>query len=327
MESKAYPNQDEIMFSNQGLGQDSAAIAVLYVTGRLPPAYYERPPFFVFVDTGAEWEVTYRFGREQLGPYLARHGHELHWLEVGSPYHQTGPSPGYPNGRMLMDIRSQYMADKHPSFPMLGSGGRCTMTHKQGPLARFRNKVRLDLTGRTPHEHQRRGFQDWVIVGIAADETRRALPSPAKHYTIKYPLIELGLTRPDCRKIIAEAGLEIPWKSGCVTCPFQPAWQYWLHAELYPEDFAITEQMENLCNADRAARGKDPVYILHDINLPLRQAVAKWRADNPDIPIEDVLTWPVERDCYQVHWGKKVDPNQVLFDLESLTADGDTAAD
>ena len=313
-------NPDELLFINMGLGQDSGAIAVLYCEGKLPAWYYDYRVYFVFSDTGAEAPPTYEWTETHLIPYLRQHGHELHWLKPGSRYHHTAPTPNYPEGRVLQDIRTTYMADKHPSFPMLGSGGRCTETHKQNVLARFRDEKRREWCGRMAAEQTRAGFQDIVVVGIAADETERALPSPAKNYRIEYPLIDLGLDRAACRKVIADAGLPVPIKSGCLCCPFSPVWQHWWVLNRYPEEFARNEAMENLANQDRAARGLAPVYMLHSMKLPLRQAVEKWHEQNPTITVDDLDRWLVEREVCAVNWKRqqRVDPNQITFALDDL---------
>lgn len=45
------------------------------------------------------------------------------------------------------------------------------------------------------------------------------LPAHKDRYEIRYPLREWGLTRRDCGKMIADAGLPVPPKSACFFCP------------------------------------------------------------------------------------------------------------
>lgn len=317
MWAERWQDPNRLLFLNMGLGQDSAAIAILYCQGRLPDWFYKLKAYFVFADTGAEAPPTYQWAREHFIPYLWRHGLELHWLAPGSRYHRTRPSANHPDGRLLLDIRTTYMSDKHPSFPMLGSGGRCTQTHKQGVLARFREERRLQWCGRTAIEQTRAGYQDVVVIGIAADETQRALPSPSKNYRIVYPLIDLGMDRAACRRVIEAAGLPVTVKSGCLCCPFMPIWQHvWVYWR-YPEEFTRNEAMEDLCNRDRAGRGLEPVYMVHSAGLPLRLAVERWIREHPGVTAGDLDRWLIERECYSVHWGRQRDPNQLRFDLES----------
>ena len=66
---------------------------------------------------------------------------------------------------------------------------------------------------------------DWkdstTIMGIAFDEKHRAKKNNSHYDKVVYPLIELELTREDCKTVIKEAGWEVPSKSGCFICPFQ----------------------------------------------------------------------------------------------------------
>jgi hypothetical protein len=67
-------------------------------------------------------------------------------------------------------------------------------------------------------------------LGICADEPRRVRDG-------SYPLYEEGITREGCKRIIRDAGLEVPRKSGCFFCPGQRVgeWQrlYYEHPDLY----------------------------------------------------------------------------------------------
>ena len=65
----------------------------------------------------------------------------------------------------------------------------------------------------------REPVEGWI--GISTNESRRAVISSVDFQTKRYPLIEMGLSRDDCERIIAEAGLPVPPKSGCWFCPFQ----------------------------------------------------------------------------------------------------------
>ena len=71
------------------------------------------------------------------------------------------------------------------------------------------------------------------LIGIAADESRRAKPYPLK----EYPLVKEGIDRKECKSIIITVGLPLPKKSGCYFCPFQSVheWKrlYENHRELW----------------------------------------------------------------------------------------------
>ena len=71
-----------------------------------------------------------------------------------------------------------------------------------------------------------------IFLGIDCGEIKRATNNK-----FKYPLIDLGLDREDCKKIIKEADYPIPNKSGCFFCPFTPfnkwKWLYQNHKDLF----------------------------------------------------------------------------------------------
>jgi hypothetical protein len=68
-----------------------------------------------------------------------------------------------------------------------------------------------------------------VCIGISTDEIQRINTKRAQHWEKPiYPLIELNLSRDDCKKVITEAGLPVPPKSACWFCPF--------HRKSYFED-------------------------------------------------------------------------------------------
>ncbi|WP_248965987.1 phosphoadenosine phosphosulfate reductase [Sphaerisporangium perillae] len=101
-----------------------------------------------------------------------------------------------------------------------------------------------------------------VGIGISVDEIHRANKRRCEpHERIVYPLLELGLRRVDCMRIIREAGLPVPPKSSCFFCPFhrETAWQDMRRTD--PELFDRACALEDLLNTRRTELGKDPVYL------------------------------------------------------------------
>jgi len=58
-------------------------------------------------------------------------------------------------------------------------------------------------------------------IGISAEEKQRILCKQPKGIKGKWLLVEEGITRKECVKMIKDAGLKVPRKSGCWICPFQ----------------------------------------------------------------------------------------------------------
>lgn len=67
--------------------------------------------------------------------------------------------------------------------------------------------------------------QGIILIGFSTDEAYRAERKVHKSGR-SFPLLELGLSSEDCRRIIREYGWPIPIKSSCFFCPFQ-RWTEW----------------------------------------------------------------------------------------------------
>jgi hypothetical protein len=112
-----------------------------------------------------------------------------------------------------------------------------------------------------------------VGIGISLDEIQRANSRrPEPHEDITYPLLELGLRRQDCARIIRNAGLPVPPKSSCWFCPFHRPETWHEQRRNEPELFEKSCQLEELLNERRDALGKDHVYLTR-FGRPLREAI------------------------------------------------------
>ncbi len=114
-----------------------------------------------------------------------------------------------------------------------------------------------------------------VGLGISVDEIQRAKPGvdpKAPYQTRTYPLLDLGLTRKDCYRIISEAGLPRPPKSSCYFCPFHAPIVWRDMARDEPELFEKACALEDLLNARRKMLGKDSVWLSRYLK-PLRESI------------------------------------------------------
>ncbi|WP_234322376.1 phosphoadenosine phosphosulfate reductase [Streptomyces sp. NRRL B-24720] len=112
-----------------------------------------------------------------------------------------------------------------------------------------------------------------IGIGISLDEIHRANNRRCEpHEEIVYPLLELGLRRIDCARIIRDAGLPVPPKSSCWFCPFHRPETWHDMRRRQPELFEKSCQLEELLNARRDALGKDHVYLTR-FGRPLREAI------------------------------------------------------
>ncbi len=306
---------DRLQFLNIGGGQDSSALAILYVRGDLPAPYYRRRTYLVMADTGCELPETYAWVREHFIPYLAGYGVELHILEPGGPYHVAD------TGRVYPDLWTGFMTlSRHPTMPTMKTPD-CTFKYKQMPLARFRNARRVSWCGRDARQQAANKTPDVVMVGIAANEPDRALPSPASNYELHYPLIQYKLDRPACQRLIEQAGLPLPLKSGCWCCPHAPPRHYYWLLRKHPHLFAKVEEMEEATNRDRLTRGiTRPMYLRRDYNLPIRQTAMEWHRRNPQWTVEQVEESLIRKPDFAVRFGRKVlnCKDQIRFDFEEM---------
>jgi hypothetical protein len=112
-----------------------------------------------------------------------------------------------------------------------------------------------------------------TAVGISTDEIQRAnrgKGTPLQNRV--HPLLDLGLSRNDCRRLITEAGLPMPPKSSCYFCPFKRPQEFAEMRRDDPELFERAAQVEDLVNRTRDRIGADHVYLTR-YGRPIREAV------------------------------------------------------
>lgn len=223
-----------------------------------------------------------------------------------------------------------------------GGGGGCTENYKILPnrllmedLARekFGPWATNEAWGEAVMAGKRRPHL--VLLGIAADEAGRAVQvDPRTTRTPfeenRYPLVEMGVTKPMEAAILARHGFGDVRKSGCVACKYQPISWYWALRELEPETFAEVEEWEaeavarvgprmSLFPIERSptVRGKPNPALAewaregwaweHVVKkngdkavvafIPLREQVRRWRAANPRATLDDVMAKEYRQDC------------------------------
>lgn len=76
-----------------------------------------------------------------------------------------------------------------------------------------------------------------------------------------HPLIELGLSRTDCHKIIADMSLPQPPKSSCWFCPFTQRNEWIELKSKRPDLFEKAVALEKHINEKRDAMGRDYIYL------------------------------------------------------------------
>lgn len=225
-----------------GGGVQSVACLVLAAQGRIN--FRE----FVFSNVGddSEHPATLRYIEEHAMPFAGRHGLRIHVVqrklkngEVETLYQKlTNP-----------DKRSLPIPVFYPNGAPAGRA--CTQDFKVKTLLKW-------------HKAQGATAENPAVVGIgiSLDEFQRMRSSSGiDEQVLEYPLIDLRLTREDCKRIIADAGLPVPPKSSCFFCPFHTlkVWQDMRDRE--PELFWRSVDLEQTINRKREAAGMFPVYL------------------------------------------------------------------
>lgn len=210
-----------------GGGVNSTALAVLLVQGRFP----EFSPWrIVWADTQDEHDETYDYIFRVFMPWLRKHGKTLEVVRGDEGVLERWERLRVTGSRIVR---------------------ACTIEAKLNPIERHRK-------AHGTHE-------DVTLVGIAADESHRAKPTQ-NGTPVRFPLVEANIDRDDCKRIIAEAGLCVPAKSGCWHCPFMRVGEVLKLAIEQPEKF---ERIARLENASAESHPREPdMAIAHWGNKP-----------------------------------------------------------
>lgn len=221
-----------------GAGVNSIAMTIMLVA-----AGWRGP--IVFADTGGEWPETYCYMRTFEKQWLKPRGLEITRLspathaELYDDKRLGGLTKlKYEQVALLLAVREALDNTNNKEgiatleeyclvrgiIPLLAIRW-CSVEFKRNPLENWREAHGLERT----------------CPGMSASEPRRIRDDPK----VRYPLWEEGITRGECRRIIGEAGLEQPVKSGCFFCPGQRLdnWRrlYYEHRDLYDRAMALED--------------------------------------------------------------------------------------
>lgn len=246
-----------------GGGQQSTALLVLAATGRID----FRTFLFANVGDDSEQPETLRYIEEYAKPYAAEHGLELAELRrIGRSGARRGET------RTLLADLERPESKSIPIPVRMGGAGpgtrQCTDRYKISVIAR-------ELADRGATEDN----PATVGIGISLDEIHRANNrSRIPHERVVYPLLDLGLRRTDCQRIILAAGLPVPPKSACWFCPMKRPAEWHELRRTQPDLFERACALEDTLVARRLAmsgkdgKPKDPAYLT-GLGRPLREAI------------------------------------------------------
>jgi hypothetical protein len=235
-----------------GGGVQSTAALVLAAQGRID---YRT---FVFANVGEDSENpdTLAYVENYAKPYALEHGLEL--IEVWRQ-RKDGTRVNLYEYAMTSNTTIPI-----PAYLQSGAPGKrvCTVEWKVNIVAKYIKQ--LGATKDKPAV---------VGLGISLDEFQRARTNSRIAWELlEYPLLDLRLTRQDCKRIIAEAGWPVPPKSSCFFCPFHKKDDWLTLRRERPDLFGKAVQLEERINELREQLGKDKVY-LHRSLKPISQVI------------------------------------------------------
>ena len=234
---------DRTQIWNNGGGMQSAAIAALIVTGKLP-----RPDLAVIVDTGRERSSTWDYLNTVTAPALESVGVVVH--RVAKERYATKDLYGGADGETLLI----------PAYTTQGGGdvgklsGYCSGEWKRDVIRRF-----------VTIEHGVRAATNWI--GYSIDELGRALKAQKSKknggkWRVEFPLIQLGMNRGDCVALVSRMGWPSPPRSSCWMCPN-------MHMEEWQQVKEDERDWPKVIQFDKDMRQRDAHAWLTDQALPI----------------------------------------------------------
>ena len=239
-----------------GGGVQSTALLVLAAQRRIDY------PLFLFANVGDDSEnpATLAYVRDVAMPYAAEHGIEL--LELRRVLRGRGERT------LLQEIEQGDRSIPIPARMGAGGFGRKKCTDRFKITVVRRELRRRGATAADPA---------MVAIGISVDEIERAgagegVDERDPSRVRAYPLLDLGLSRQDCRRVIAEAGLPVPPKSSCSFCPLHDRETWRRQRAESPDLWERSVYVDGLIR-ERAVRiGRGPMGLVSP-TVPIADAV------------------------------------------------------
>ncbi len=239
MKAELYNGREpDLVVLNLGAGRQSVALLAMACEGLIP-----KPDLVIHADTGDERKLTILYVEQVVRPACAAAGIPFLVVSNGNIREDT-----------LRSVREGTRIANAPYFVDKGNGKRgklnrlCTSEYKIVPIERaIRERLGIAPGLRVHTKAHPYHVEQWI--GIASEESRRANGNriPCRHKvpggkvrtpkvgtcdehptgrphpwsTLRYPLIELGMSTQDCIDIIRDLGWPIPVKSACIGCPFR----------------------------------------------------------------------------------------------------------
>ena len=219
-----------------GAGVQSTTLALLAHHGKIEP-----PDYAVFADTGWEPKAVYK---------------HLDWLEKYLSFPVVRVSAGNLKEHLLSNPEFSVVPFFTPNGGMMRR--QCTGDYKIRPLQKFMKP------------HASKGNPVICEIGISTDEWARMKPSRVKYIQHTWPLIDLGMSRNDCKDLLKDNGYAVPPKSACLGCPYRDNLGWREIKTKYPEEFEETCKVEDQLNDSKKTKYRYSKQFIHRSCKPLR---------------------------------------------------------
>ena len=224
------------IFSSGG-GVQSSAISALIVSGKI-----KKPDLAVIVDTEREKSTTWEYLDKIVIPALKSVGVTISRVKKSD----FATCDLVTCGKIAIPAYTNKNGNvgKLPTY--------CSVQWKRRVMQRWATKNGVKKA------------QVWM--GFSVDEIKRAARmikiNPGK-WSVRFPLIELGMDRNDCLNLVKEMGYPIPPRSSCWMCPN-------MHMREWREVMAGKDR-EKVIAFDKEIRTYDPHVWLTDQCIPIDQ--------------------------------------------------------
>lgn len=252
-----------------GAGVQSTTLALLAAHGEIGPL----PDAAIFADTGDEPAGVYKHLAWLMEPGRLPFPIEAirAWEGYGKPSIKSGLGD-----EILASTRGEGSrgSDARPPFYTLGADGskgmirrQCTGDFKIDPIERaIRWRLGLKRGQRWPTTAS---VEMWV--GISTDEATRMKPSPRPAITMRWPLIELGMSRSDCLAWLRAEGYPEPPKSACTFCPFHSNAEWRNIRDTDPAGWSRAIEIDEAIRRGLTSKNLTGALFLHASRKPLAE--------------------------------------------------------
>ena len=244
-----------------GAGVQSTVMALMADRGELYDG--QRPNFAIFADTKWEPQEVY----DHLKWLRGKLSYDVEIVEAGdlrsNVMHGLDAS-GHPHLEIPVFMTT-------PDGKRAGVGRReCTSTYKVEPIQqRLREKMGLKKGEQVPWDTH---VEMWL--GISTDEVLRQKPSQMGWITHKWPIIDMKMSRRDCRKWFDEyfPGRPLP-RSACIGCPYHDDAEWFEMKTNRPEQFRDAVEVDESLRRNASKVGLRNIPYLHRSGRPLAEVV------------------------------------------------------